>query len=131
MYLAVKYLHVTCVIVSITGFFLRGWLTFADSPVMNQRWLRWVPHVNDTLLLAAAVGLAVMSGQYPLARSWLTAKIVGLLTYILLGTVALKPGRPRGVRIAAWLSALAVFGYVVSVAVTRNPAGLLSWLGWR
>ena len=98
---------------------------------MNQRWLRWAPHVNDTLLLAAAVGLAVMSGQYPLARSWLTAKIVGLLTYILLGMVALKPGRPRGVRIAAWLSALAVFGYVVSVAVTRNPAGLLSWLGWR
>ena len=131
MYLAIKYLHVTCVVISITGFFLRGWLTFADSPVMNQRSLRWAPHANDTLLLAAAVGLVVMSGQYPLARSWLTAKIVGLLTYILLGMVALKPGRPRGVRIAAWLSALAVFGYVVSVAVTRNPAGLLSWLGWR
>ena len=131
MYLAVKYLHVTCVIVSITGFFLRGWLTFANSPVMNQRWLKWAPHVNDTLLLAAAIGLAAMSGQYPLADSWLTAKIVGLLAYILLGMVALKAGRSRGVRIVAWLGALAVFGYVVSVALSRNPAGLLLWLGWH
>jgi uncharacterized membrane protein SirB2 len=131
MYLAVKYLHVACVIVSITGFFLRGWLTFADSPVMNRRWLKWAPHVNDTVLLAAAIGLAVMSRQYPLAHAWLTAKIVGLLAYILLGMVALKPGRRRGVRIAAWLAALAVFAYVVSVALTRNPAGWLSWLGWH
>lgn len=131
MYLAVKYLHVSCVIVSVTGFFLRGWLTFTGSPVMNQRWLKWAPHANDTLLLAAAIGLAAMSGQYPLVDSWLTAKIAGLLAYILLGMVALKPGRPREVRITAWLAALAVFGYVVSVALTRNPAGLLSWLGWR
>ena len=131
MYLAIKYLHVTCVVISITGFFLRGWLTFAGSPVMNRRWLKWAPHLNDTILLAAAIGLATMSGQYPFVAPWLTAKIVGLLAYILLGVVALRPGRPRGVRIAAWLAALAVFGYVVSVAVTRNPAGLLSWLGWR
>ncbi len=131
MYLAIKYLHVTCVVISITGFFLRGWLTFAGSPVMNRRWLKWVPHLNDTILLAAAIGLATMSGQYPFVAPWLTAKIVGLLAYILLGVVALRPGRPRGVRIAAWLAALAVFGYVVSVALTRSPAGGLLWLGWR
>jgi uncharacterized membrane protein SirB2 len=131
MYLAIKYLHVTCVVISITGFFLRGWLTFAGSPVMNRRWLKWAPHLNDTILLAAAIGLATMSGQYPFVAPWLTAKIVGLLAYILLGVVALRPGRPRGVRIAAWLAALAVFGYVVSVALTRSPAGGLLWLGWR
>ncbi len=131
MYLAIKYLHVTCVVISITGFFLRGWLTFAGSPVMNRRWLKWAPHLHDTILLAAAIGLATMSGQYPFVAPWLTAKIVGLLAYILLGVVALRPGRPRGVRIAAWLAALAVFGYVVSVALTRSPAGGLLWLGWR
>ena len=131
MDLAIKYLHVTCVVISITGFFLRGWLTFAGSPVMNRRWLKWAPHLNDTILLAAAIGLATMSGQYPFVAPWLTAKIVGLLAYILLGVVALRPGRPRGVRIAAWLAALAVFGYVVSVALTRSPAGGLLWLGWR
>ena len=98
---------------------------------MNRRWLKWAPHLNDTILLAAAIGLATMSGQYPFVAPWLTAKIVGLLAYILLGVVALRPGRPRGVRIAAWLAALAVFGYVVSVALTRSPAGGLLWLGWR
>ncbi|MBK6402188.1 MAG: SirB2 family protein [Rhodocyclaceae bacterium] len=130
MYLAVKSLHVACVIVSITGFFMRGWLTFADSPAMGRRWLKWAPHVNDTVLLAAAISLAVMSEQYPLAQSWLTAKIVGLLAYILLGMLALKPGRSRGARIAAWLAALVVFAYVVAVALTRDPAGFLAWFGW-
>ncbi|MBK6555490.1 MAG: SirB2 family protein [Rhodocyclaceae bacterium] len=130
MYLAVKSLHVACVIVSITGFFMRGWLTFADSPAMGRRWLKWAPHVNDTVLLAAAISLAVMSEQYPLAQSWLTAKIVGLLVYILLGMLALKPGRSRGARIAAWLAALVVFAYVVAVALTRDPAGFLAWFGW-
>ncbi len=131
MYLAVKSLHVACVIVSITGFFMRGWLTFADSPAMGRRWLKWAPHVNDTVLLAAAISLAVMSEQYPLAQSWLTAKIVGLLVYILLGMLALKPGRSRGARIAAWLAALVVFAYVVAVALTRDPAGFLAGFGWR
>jgi uncharacterized membrane protein SirB2 len=131
MYLAVKSLHVACVIVSITGFFMRGWLTFADSPAMGRRWLKWAPHVNDTVLLAAAISLAVMSEQYPLAQSWLTAKIVGLLAYILLGMLALKPGRSRGARIAAWLAALVVFAYVVAVALTRDPAGFLAGFGWR
>lgn len=125
MYLAVKYLHVTCVIISVTGFFVRGVLTFADSPVMRRRWLKWAPHVNDTVLLGAAIGLAAMSGQYPLSEPWLSAKIVGLLAYILLGMLALKPGRPLSWRVSAWLAALAVFGYVVSVAVSRDPAGFL------
>jgi uncharacterized membrane protein SirB2 len=130
VYTAVKYLHVTCVVISITGFVTRGLLSFAGSPLLNRSWLRWAPHVNDSVLLAAAIGLAIMSGQYPFVEPWLTAKIVGLLAYIVLGMVALKPGRPRGVRVAAWLAALAVFAYVVSVALTRNPAGWLAWLGW-
>ena len=126
MYLAVKSLHVACVIVSITGFFMRGWLTFADSPAMGRRWLKWAPHVNDTVLLAAAISLAVMSEQYPLAQSWLTAKIVGLLAYILLGTLALKRGRTRGVRLAAFAGAILVYAWIVSVALSKNVAGYLA-----
>jgi uncharacterized membrane protein SirB2 len=60
---------------------------------------------------------------------WLTAKIVGLLAYIALGMVALRFGRTRGTRAAAWIAALATFGYIVSVAVTKDPRGFLLFVG--
>jgi uncharacterized membrane protein SirB2 len=59
--------------------------------------------------------------EVPGASPWLTAKVVALVVYIALGLLALRPGRPKGVRFAAWLAALAVFGYIAAVAVTRSP----------
>lgn len=126
-YLALKHLHVSCVIISIAGFFLRGLLMLADSPRLQQRWLRVVPHINDSVLLAAAVTLAVLIEQYPLTHGWLTAKLFGLIAYIILGSLALKPGRGKVPRLAAWLGALVAVFYVVSVALTKNPAGFLAW----
>ena len=58
MYLAVKYVHVISVVLSLTGFFLRGILMMRDSPLLAARWIRVVPHINDTVLLLAALSLA-------------------------------------------------------------------------
>ncbi len=129
MYAAVKHLHIACVALSGTGLFLRGLLTMANSPLLRRRWLRIAPHVNDSVLLAAAIALMLLTRQYPFVDAWLTAKVLGLAAYIVLGAVALRPGRPRGVRIAAWLAALAVFAYIVSVELTKSPWGLLKALG--
>lgn len=123
MYLAVKHLHVTCVVLSIAGFFLRGVLMLRDSPLLARRWMKIVPHVNDTVLLVAALTLSWLGGAYPFVDAWLTAKVFGLIAYIILGVLALQPGRPKPLRIAAWAGALAVVGWVVSVALTRHPAG--------
>jgi uncharacterized membrane protein SirB2 len=38
-----------------------------------------------------------------------------------LGTVALKRGKTRRTRVAAWFAAQVVFFYIVAVAVTRRP----------
>jgi len=129
MYLALKHLHITCVILSIGGFFVRGLLSLSGSTPARRNWLRWLPHVNDTILLAAAIGLTVVLGQYPFVHGWLTAKVFGLIAYIILGSIALQAGRTWGQRLVAWLAALLVFGYVASVALTKNPLGALSWLG--
>lgn len=122
-YLAVKHLHVTCVALSIAGFCLRGFLLLKKSALARRPVFRILPHINDSLLLAAALTLAAMSGQYPFIDAWLTAKVFGLIAYIILGSLAFKPGRPPVLRTAAGLAAVAVFGWVVSVAATRNPAG--------
>ena len=127
-YLAIKHLHVACVVLSGVGFLSRGLLMLNDAPLLRQRWLRIFPHVNDTLLLAAALTLCALSGQYPFVDAWLTAKVFGLIAYIILGYLALKAGRTKSFRLVSWLAALLAFAYIVSVALTHNPLGMLALL---
>ena len=120
-YLLLKHLHMSCAALSGALFLLRGLWMLQDSPRLAQRWVRTLPHLVDTVLLASAVALATWSAQYPLAQSWLTAKVCALLLYIVLGSVALKRGRSRGIRAAALLAALATFAYIMAVALSKNP----------
>jgi len=119
-YILLKYLHVSFVVLSGTGFVLRGAWMMRNSPMLARRWVRVVPHVVDTVLLASAIALALLIRQYPMVHAWLTAKVLGLVAYIVLGTIALRRGRTRAVRIAAFWSALLVFAYIVAVAMTKS-----------
>lgn len=121
-YLILKTAHVGSVVASFALFFLRGVWMMRESSLLRRAWVRVMPHLVDTVLLFSAVAMAVMTRQYPFVAGWLTAKVVALVAYIGLGMVALKYGRTRGVRVAAWIAALAVFGYIVAVALARNPA---------
>jgi uncharacterized membrane protein SirB2 len=120
-YPLVKHLHLLTVAITLALFVLRGVWMMMDSPRLKARWARIVPHVNDTLLLASGIALAVLLQQYPLVHGWLTAKLVALILYIVLGTVALKRGRTKGQRVAAWFAALAVFAYMLAVARAHDP----------
>ena len=125
-YILVKYVHVTTVTLSLTGFFLRGILMMRESPLLGARWIKVLPHINDTVLLAAALSLAFMSEQYPFVAGWVTAKVLGVIAYIILGTLALRDASTRKMRIACWVASMAVFGWIVSVALSRQPAGFLA-----
>ncbi len=120
-YLALKHLHVTCVVLSGLGFSLRGWWMLNDSPRLKTRLARVAPHVIDSVLLGSALVMAWQSSQYPFAQGWLTAKFFGLLAYILCGTMALKRARTRGRRVVFLALALLAYAYIVGVALTRSP----------
>jgi uncharacterized membrane protein SirB2 len=128
-YLLLKHVHMSAVSLSFAGFFARGLGTLRGAAWVRGRAAKTLPHLVDTVLLASAIGLAWMLRLSPLDAPWLMAKIVGLVAYIGLGMVALKPGRPAGVRAAAWVGAMLVFGYIVSVAITKSPAGVFGLLG--
>jgi len=119
-YLAVRTLHIACAAISITGFAARGALMLAGSPLLDHRFVRISPHVVDTVLLASAVWLAWFIGQVPFVHGWITAKILALLAYIVLGMFALRRGRTRRARAAAFAAALASAGYIVWVALARD-----------
>ena len=119
----IKFIHVSCVILSFAGFFLRGIWMMMDSPRLKLRWVKITPHIVDTFLLTSAVILAMQMVISPFDHHWLMAKIIALLFYIGIGTVALKEGRSKKTRVSAWLLALAVFLYIVSVAMSKSTLG--------
>ena len=121
MFIIIKSIHLITLTITITGFILRGIWMMRGSPLLQARWVKTLPHVNDTILLVSAVWAAALIDQYPFVNSWLTAKLMGAVAYILLGAVALTYGKTTRIRITAFTGALACFAYVVAVAVTKNP----------
>lgn len=124
-YIFLKLIHVSSVILSYSLFMTRGIWMMRGSARLQQRWVKIMPHIVDTVLLASAISLAFLIKQYPLADAWLTAKVMGLLVYIGLGVVALRYGKNRIIKISAWVMAQIVFFYIVMVALTKSPAIVL------
>lgn len=121
MYTLLKNVHVTCVIITLLSFMTRNLWMLIASPMLSQRWVKIVPHVVDSLLLASGLGLAFTLGQYPFVQPWLTAKFFALIVYILFGTIALKRGRTKTIRVVALFGALLSFAYLVGTALNRSP----------
>jgi uncharacterized membrane protein SirB2 len=124
-YATLKLVHQTAVVLSIAGFFARGLASLSGAAWVRGRAARTLPHAVDTVLLLSALTLAWMLRLSPTAAPWLAAKIAGLLLYIGLGMLALRPGRPLAVRATAWVAALGVFGWIVAVAITKDPYAAL------
>jgi uncharacterized membrane protein SirB2 len=128
-YAAIKLVHQSAVVLSLSGFFIRGAASLAGAGWIGSRLARTLPHVIDTVLLLSALMLAWMLRLTPGNAPWLLAKVAGLLVYVALGVVALRPDRSPPLRWAAWIGALAIVAWMVSVAVTKSPMGFFGlWL---
>lgn len=109
-YSQIKWLHVAAVITSGSLFALRG----AAIVLANAQWpmaapLRYLSYTIDTVLLTAALMLLTILHQYPFVHGWLTAKVLLLVAYVVLGSYALKRGRTRSLRLGCWLGAIAIY----------------------
>ena len=125
-YSAVKLVHQSAVTLSIAGFVVRGAASLAGARWVGSRVAKTLPHLVDSVLLISALTLAWMLQLTPDKAPWLLAKIAGLVLYVALGVIALRPGRSIAVRTAAWFGALAVVAWIASVAITKSPLGFLA-----
>ena len=107
--------------VSLLLFIWRGASMWLQKPVQQHLWRRTVPDAVDTLLLLTGITMAVLLEVSPWEHGWLAAKLIALLVYIGLGTVAFRFGRTLLIKRSSFVAALAVFGYIVSVAYSMNP----------
>ena len=118
----IKLIHMSTAFISISLFLVRGFWVYRSSPMMTKKWVKIVPHVNDTILLITAIILAITIQQYPITDGWLTAKISALIIYIVLGMFALKRAKEMKNKIVFFILALLTFGYIVGVALTRSAS---------
>ena len=118
-YLIVKKIHLLTAVLSVLGFGIRGWWSYRDNPILQRKLVKILPHINDTLLLAAAIYLSIMSGLYPFQQSWLGVKVVLLISYIVAGTIALKRGKTQQSRLIAFWVAIASIGLIFFHAIYR------------
>lgn len=124
-YLFFKNIHTLLALLTISGFAIRGYWMITNSGKLQHRMTRVAPHILDTVFLLSGIAMLVLLSLNPLSQSWLLAKFAGLIAYILLGTVAVRRGSTRQVRLLAFVGALSAFAYVVGVALSKSPA---SWL---
>lgn len=120
MYIAVKHIHLTCIVLSLCLFLLRGYWSLLSPKRLEKLWVKVVPHIVDTLLLISAITLVFLLQQYPFIEHWLTAKVLALFAYIGFGTFAIKRSKSQQGKIVALIFSLACFAYIVAVAVTRS-----------
>ncbi len=128
MFIFLKTLHITCAAFSFLGFGLRAWWMWSESPLLRHRTSRILPHIIDSALLLSAILMLSVYSISPLDNPWLISKIIVLVLYIALGTIALKRGKTQGQRMLAFYLAVLCYGHIVSAALTKSPLGYLAWL---
>lgn len=127
-YLQIKLVHVLAVLASGGLFALRGAALLA-----GQRWtmatpLRYLSYSIDAVLLTAALMLLTILPEGMFANGWLALKLVLLVVYVVLGSLALKRARSERARRIAYGAAVLTYLYMLGVARTHHPLGWLHWL---
>ncbi len=128
-YPTLRHLHLGLAVTSGVVFTVRGAAVLA-----RQRWpLRPLPQrlglIVDTGLLVTAVRLLWELRLNPLVTPWVQVKLALLPLYVLLGLLMFQYARKRPARTFWYLAALACYGFVISVALTQSPWGVLRGVG--
>lgn len=124
-YIGLKHLHMTCVALSGSLFVLRFIWRLQASSLLQKKWVKIAPHIIDTCLLLSAITLAVIAGINPIEQTWLGAKIMALVLYIVFGTFAIKQAKSKAGQIISFVLACAVFGYILLVAISKQALPFL------
>jgi uncharacterized membrane protein SirB2 len=127
-YPQIRLVHILAVLLSGSLFMLRGLAVNLGAKWAMAAPLRYSSYAVDTVLLTAALMLATILHQYPFVHAWLTVKVLLLLTYIALGSLALKRGRTPQMRLACWIAALFVYALIIGIARAHHPLGIFARL---
>lgn len=122
-YPLIKSLHILLVQTSFAFFIVRGILMMFKSSLGLSAVVRYTTYLVDMALLTAAILLLVILQLNPFTTTWIAAKLILLLCYIVLGSIALKRGRTSRARVIAYFLALFVFMLIYTIARRHDVFG--------
>jgi len=125
-YAPVRAMHVGAVLASGALFALRGGSVLGGAQWPLAGPVRCLSYGIDTTLLTAALMLVAMLPAAMFANHWLTAKLVLLVAYVVLGSFALKRACTARVRAFCFGTALLVFACMLNIARAHHPLGGLA-----
>ena len=120
LYEFLKLGHVSCVVIS-GSLFIYRYVSLRMHPDEPQhKALKVLPHINDTVLLASAIGMLVLTGLNPFTTPWLLAKILALVAYIVIAAICMRsvPGSRR--QAVSFVAAISVFSYILLVGISKQ-----------
>lgn len=123
-YSSVKTLHLITIVITVVLFVTRFYWLQRGSAMLQRRWVRILPHLNDTLLLLSGIVLVTITHFYPFSPqgAWLTEKLFGVIIYIVLGAVALgRRPRAQKVRWIAFIVAVVALVLICQLATSKMP----------
>lgn len=113
------FIHIIFVLLTLVSFVTRVALSEFKPAVLSIKIVKIAPHVIDTFLLLSGITL-VMSGNWIASGNygWILSKFMVLLAYIGLGVLTMRSTGAK--RWGAFAGALICYGYILSVAITKN-----------
>lgn len=124
-YLTLKYLHIICVAGSFSLFFIRGIWLLRSYPHAQEPWIKALPHVVDSLLVASAIGMLIMAPKGIWDGNWMLVKVVLVIVYAMMSVLVLRLAKSKTQRVLLWITALLVFLFATTVSVLHHPLGIL------
>jgi len=97
---------------------VRGVMMLASSSKTNSRGILGIASIITLILFGLGVYVA-LTKHLSFADSFVLTKIIGILLFVALGTVALKQGLSKPVAIVLWLLGLAVFIYTYLIGMHK------------
>jgi len=124
--LVVKYVHIVAVSVTFALFFVRGLWVLRSYPSPQEAWVRYLPHLVDTVLVVSALVFLWDARNLGWPGQWFTVKLALIAVYAILAIAVLKFARRLGIKVITWIAALLVFLFVTTIAVLHHPLGIIS-----
>jgi len=123
-YQAVKQAHIGSVVASVALFVARG-----IGVQMRARWpmraaVRWTSVAIDTLLISAGGLLWWMLSLNPVRERWLGAKLLLVVVYIVIGSLALKRAPTQRAKAFAFVASIVCVAVVAVIAITHGSMSL-------
>lgn len=126
-YTPIKLVHVLTIHITIALLSIRFIMAKQGITAWRKKPLKYIPHINDTLLLISAVGLIHVTGWQVGVHFWLTLKITLVVLYIIFGWVALRSSTKTWESWIFFLCTLLTYGAIYATVLHRYQLAAWPW----